>query len=33
MDQDTLHIKMNIQHIKYRMSHVNLHITLLKVSI
>ena len=26
MDRDKLHINLNIQHIKYRMSHINLRI-------
>ena len=33
MDQDTSLIKLNIKHIKYCMSHISLHITLMKVSI
>ena len=33
MDLDMFCIELNIQHIKHRMSHIDLHITLMKVSI
>ena len=32
MDQNTLHIKLNILYIKHCMSHMNLHITLMELS-